>query len=172
MNFLGRRIQARFSIPVIALGWGLSIAAQQLPEGKGKPILETTCTECHGLDMIIEEPRTKGQWESVVNKMRQGGANVSDQQFGELVAYLMEHFGPEEGDKAKADPDKKPAEKINVNKATAKELETALQFTTAEAAAIVRYRESKGEFKGWQDLTKVEGVDKAKIEAKKDRLSF
>ena len=39
-------------------------------------------------------------------------------------------------------------------------------------AAVVRYRESKGPFREWRDLLKVEGVDRARIEAVKDRLAF
>jgi DNA uptake protein ComE-like DNA-binding protein len=37
---------------------------------------------------------------------------------------------------------------------------------------VVRYREAKGLFKEWRDLTKVDGIDKAKIEMKKDLLTF
>jgi DNA uptake protein ComE-like DNA-binding protein len=47
-----------------------------------------------------------------------------------------------------------------------------LQLTAREAAAVVRHREAKGLFKEWRDLTKVDGVNKAKIEAKKDQLTF
>jgi len=161
-------IHARFWIAAsVCLALGLSITAQEekLPEGKGKETLETTCTECHGLDKIVAEGRTRGQWESVVNKMRIGGATMTDAEFTDVVEYLTAHVGPEE--------EAKPAaQKINVNKASAMEIETALGLTAKEAAAIVSYREAHGAFKEWLDLTKVDGVDKAKIEAKKDRLSF
>lgn len=167
----GGRIRRQFWMAaLICLGLGLRIAAQEedLPEGKGKETIQNTCTECHGLNKIFSETRTRDQWESVVNKMRIGGATMTDSEYTDVVGYLVTHFGPGDG----AKPAERDAEKIDVNKAGAKELETALELTSGEAAAIIRYREAHGGFKEWLDLTKADGVDKAKIEAKKARLSF
>jgi competence protein ComEA len=66
----------------------------------------------------------------------------------------------------------KPGGKIYVNKAKAKDLETALEISTKEAEAIIRYREQNGDFKTPDDLMKVSGLDPAKIQARKDRLEF
>ena len=62
--------------------------------------------------------------------------------------------------------------KINVNEARAIELESGLSLPRSQAAAIVQYRTRNGDFHSIEDLKKVPGVDTAKIEAKKDRLSF
>ncbi|SPF35982.1 conserved hypothetical protein [Candidatus Sulfopaludibacter sp. SbA4] len=62
--------------------------------------------------------------------------------------------------------------RINVNKARAIELESGLTLKRSEAAAIVDYRTKHGDFKSIEDLKKVPGIDAAKIEAKKDRLTF
>ena len=51
-------------------------------------------------------------------------------------------------------------------------VETGLELSAENAAAIVRYREQNGGFKTIGDLKKVPGVDAAKIEAKKDRVEF
>ena len=59
-----------------------------------------------------------------------------------------------------------------MNKATAKDLETALRITEKQAQAIVHQREEKGDFKSIEELEKVPGVDAAKIEANKNRLAF
>jgi competence ComEA-like helix-hairpin-helix protein len=61
---------------------------------------------------------------------------------------------------------------VNVNHATAGELETGLELRPSDASAIVRHREAKGPFHEWRDLLEVEGIDKARIEAVKQRLSF
>jgi competence ComEA-like helix-hairpin-helix protein len=163
-------MKGRFWIAVsVCLALGLGIPAQDddvLPEGKGKETVENTCTECHGLDKIFSEGRTRGQWETVVNKMRIGGATMTDAEYADVLEYLVTHFGAEEEAKPKAEA------KINVNKAGPMELETGLKLSSDEAMAIVRHREARGAFKEWVDLTKVDGVDKAKIEAAKDRLSF
>ena len=149
----------RFWVALFFVGWGLPLTAQDdLPYGKGKETLENTCTECHGLDKVLSALRSRERWRTIAVEMRSKGATMSDSELDTLVEYLFQYFGA--------------VEKINVNKATVKELETALQLTAREAAAVVRYRETKGLFKEWRDLTKVDGVDKAKIEAKRDQLTF
>jgi competence protein ComEA len=62
--------------------------------------------------------------------------------------------------------------RINVNKARAIDLESGLSLLRSQAALIIQYREKNGDFKSIEDLKKVPGVDAAKIEAKKDRLTF
>ena len=141
------------------LGWGLPLAAQDdLPDAKGKETLENTCAECHGLDRVLSALRSRERWRAIAIEMRSKGATMSDAELDTLVEYLSQYFGA--------------VEKINVNKASAKELEIALQLTAREAAAVVRYREAKGPFKEWRDLTRVGGVNKAKIETRKDQLIF
>jgi competence ComEA-like helix-hairpin-helix protein len=59
-----------------------------------------------------------------------------------------------------------------VNEAAAGDLEKALGLTGKEAAAIVKYRTDKGQFKKPEDLKAVPDLDYKKIEAQKDRLAF
>jgi competence ComEA-like helix-hairpin-helix protein len=166
---IGHNRFVRFWVALFFVGWGLPLTAQDdLPDGKGKETLENTCSECHGLDKVLSALRSRERWRTIAIEMRSKGATMSDSELDTLVEYLFQYFGAVES----ADPKAKPIEKINVNKAAAKELETALQLTPREAAAVVRYREAKGLFKEWRDLTKVDGIDKAKIEAKKDQLTF
>jgi competence protein ComEA len=77
------------------------------------------------------------------------------------VDYLAKNFGKGGG-----------GEKVNVNKAAAKDIETGLALTTKEAEAIVAYRQKNGDFKTLQDLLKVTGVDAKRIEAAKDKIDF
>ena len=132
-----------------------AVAQDNLPAGKGKETLENTCTECHGLDQVFDRLRTTAQWRDIATKMRRKGATMTDDEFKTLVEYLAQNFGA-----------------VNVNQAGAPELEKELGLSREAAAAVVRYRESKGPFREWRDLLKVEGVDRARIEALKDRLVF
>lgn len=63
-----------------------------------------------------------------------------------------------------------PASKVN--RATAKDLEAALDVPTSVAEAIVASRLEKGEFKTVDDLKKVPGLESSKIEAQKGRIIF
>jgi competence ComEA-like helix-hairpin-helix protein len=145
-------------------------AQEGLPDGKGKETLENTCTECHGLDKALNQLRTERQWRVIALRMRSKGATMSDDELQTLVGYLSQNFGAVEGE-SKSHTEGRDA-RINVNKASAKEIESMLQLRPAEAAAIVRYRQSKGPFRSWRDLGKVEGVGKSRIEAVKDRITF
>ena len=132
-----------------------------LPDGPGKALVEKTCSSCHSLDLVTGAKQSKDGWASTVDDMRTKGAQATDQEFDTIVNYLAKNFS-----------DTPSSEKINVNKATAKELETGIEISAKEAEAIVRYREDKGSFKTIEDLQKVPGIDAAKIAAKKDQLTF
>jgi competence protein ComEA len=149
----------------------LTVQAQEdeLPEGKGKQTLEHTCTECHGLDKVFSKLRPAKDWRIIAARMRAGGATMTDPEFTALVDYLVENFGDESAESTQRD---KIEQKVKVNRATAKELQTALQINADEAAAIVRHRERNGRFKEWRDLTRIDGVDKRRLEHLKNRVSF
>jgi competence protein ComEA len=97
--------------------------------------------------------KTKAEWKSKVTEMLQE-QDVSDSDRTAIIDYLSRSF---------------PAT-VNVNKATAKDLEPVL--SAKDAAAIVQYRESKGTFKTLDDLKKVPGIDTAKVDANKQQLEF
>ena len=52
------------------------------------------------------------------------------------------------------------------------DLQTQLELTPKDADAIVKYRTDHGDFKDFDSLTKVPGVDVAKLTAKKDSIIF
>jgi len=137
--------------------------AQNLPDGPGKTELEKVCSACHGAEMVMGVKQDKAGWESTVDDMVSRGATGTDQELDAIVNYLATNMG--KGDKPAVD-------KINVNKASAHEIETGLQLTTQEAEAIVQYRTKNGDYKDWRDLEKVDGVDAKKIEAAKDRIGL
>ena len=145
--------------PVIALISLLAfplLQAQDLPEGPGKRLVQEICTGCHGLESVTEQRASRQGWESTIDYMIQRGATVKDEDVRIMVDYLTKNFGP----------------KVNVNKATAKDIASALELAAQEADALVKYRKDNGDFKDWESLTKVPGVDAKKLEGKKDRVSF
>ena len=133
----------------------------KLPDGPGKATTQKVCGSCHGAELVLGRQEDREAWGSIVNDMIQRGATGTDDEFYEVVDYLATNF-------SKASP----VIKINVNKATAKDLEGALRLPPKQAAAIVHQREEKGEFKSIEDLKKVPGIDAAKIEANKNRLAY
>jgi competence protein ComEA len=156
-------MRTRFSHLLFAcLVWlgAASAAWAQLPEGPGKDLLVKICGNCHGADVVTGYSQSKEAWTDTISKMIEQGAEGTDEQFNTILAYLVKNFGPN------------PPAPVNVNKATAAEMQTQLELTDKEAAAIVSYRTDKGAFKAIDDLKKVPDLDYKKIEAKKDRIVF
>lgn len=127
------------------------------PDERGKRLLQTVCGgACHNVEFATSRRATKDEWTQTVIAMVKKGADATEEEFEAIVDYLARNFGP----------------RLNVNKATAAKLAEFLELTAAEAAAIVRYRETKGEFKGWPDLKKVRGLPIKKLEPKKQTLEY
>jgi competence protein ComEA len=131
----------------------------ELPDGPGKDTLIRVCGKCHSPDNVIANGQDRTGWESEITKMAGFGAQGTDEDFTAILDYLVKNFPAGSGT-------------VNVNKATAAQLESGLGFTSAEAEAVVEYRKKNGDFKSIDDLKKVPDVDAKKIDAKKARLAF
>src|SRR2546421_2148957 len=69
-------------------------AAQDLPEGDGKKVLQTACTACHGLEGVVKLHLDKDGWEGLISSMVSNGAQVDTKDFPVLVDYLVKNYGP------------------------------------------------------------------------------
>ena len=130
-------------------------APGKLPEGKGKAEVEKICISCHEAGTVLGIRRTRIGWERNVDDMVARGAEGSDEELETVVAYLTRFFG-----------------KVNVNTASAKELQSSLGFSEQEAQAIVAYREQNGSFKDFEQLKKVPGIGAEKLQAKRPEIAF
>jgi competence protein ComEA len=128
---------------------------QVLPDGNGKDTAQRICGNCHDVQTVIGARRTKIGWERMVEDMISRGADGSDQEMEAVVDYLTRNFG-----------------KINVNTATAKELETELGLAGKDAEAICAHRSKNGTFKDFEQLWKVPGVNEEKLKAMRSRIAF
>lgn len=62
--------------------------------------------------------------------------------------------------------------KVNINKATAAELENVRGIGPMLAERIVKYREAHGRFERLEDLIKVPGIGQAKLDKIRDQVSL
>jgi hypothetical protein len=67
----------------------------ELPAGPMKAVADAACLNCHSADMVRQQRLNDKQWAAEVDKMAGWGAVVPDDQKAALIAYLTEHFGPE-----------------------------------------------------------------------------
>jgi len=137
----------------------LTVAQEQpgadLPEGKGKGLVVSVCSDCHGPETITAQRRSRADWDFVVQDMLSRGANASDDDAKTVVDYLARYLG-----------------RVNVNRATEQEIGDVLELPSAQAIAIVEYRMHEGDYKTLEDLKKVPRLDFTKLAGKTDRITF
>jgi competence protein ComEA len=145
---------------ILILFLTLAASAQQLPDGPGRPELEKMCKQCHELARSISLRQDRDGWSNTMSKMVAFGMKANEHDMNLVIDYLVKNFPAED------------VPRINVNTATAIELESGLSLRRSQAAAVLAYRAKNGNFKSLDDLKKVPLIDPEKIEAKKDRITF
>ena len=86
------------------------------------------------------------------------GMKGSDDEIAKVLDYLAEHFKGE------------APRPLNLNRASAVELESIVGLLRKESAAWIEYRTKVGPCKTLDDLKKVPGVPFKKIDDRRDRL--
>jgi cytochrome c5 len=88
-----------FALLLAALASAEAVAADKLPPGQGKRIVETVCSSCHPTDVVTSKSYSKERWRSVVEAMISEGASLTKAEAAQVVEYLARNFG--EKDRAK-----------------------------------------------------------------------
>lgn len=135
--------------------WG-----QTIPDGPGRAEVERICKGCHELQRSFSRRQDRDGWNITLTKMVALGTKATDQEMGLILDYLTKNFPADE------------MPPVNINSATAIEIESRLSLKRSQAAALIAYRTKNGKFKTVDELKQVPGVDAEKIEAKKDRIVF
>lgn len=147
---------------VLAILGIVTVAAQgadskfALPDAPGKQVTAKLCGTCHGAEIVLGKPHSEEGWTAVVTDMVQRGAQGSEEELYDVVQYLTRNI--------------KALPKVNLNKATAAELQSDLGFNEKEAQAVAAERE-KAPFKNIDDLKRA-GIPAGKLTVLKGRVSF
>jgi competence protein ComEA len=133
-------------------------AAQEarFPEAPGREVFQAVCSACHEPARVLDKQWTRAEWKDKVLEMLQEEPDVTEKEREQIVDYLARNF----------------TKRVNVNKATAQEIETGLEISAKEAAAIVAYREKNGGIKSLDDLKKVPGLEARVVESNQRRVEF
>ena len=157
MKNLARIAVLLFSVSLVPAVWG-----QDLPPGEGRETVMRVCTACHDIEAVPRLHYSREGWANLVSSMKDMGADATDAELTQIVNYLAKNFGKVQ----------EAAKKINVNSATAKEIEATLGVSAKESELIVAYRTKNGNFKDLDSLLKIEGLDAGKIQSAKDKIDF
>jgi competence protein ComEA len=144
---------------IVTLGISATLlpgAQDNLPEDKDKETFVKMCSNCHAIDRVVKVKFSKKFWAATVDDMVSRGAEGTEEEVEAVLGYLVRHFS-------------KP---INVNTATAKELQDSLSLKPADAEAFIKYRTDNGPFKTLEDLAKVPGLNQKLIDSNKKIIQF
>jgi competence ComEA-like helix-hairpin-helix protein len=151
-------MKLRFALPALLICSVAAAAADtELPDGKGRDLVENTCADCHSVDRIMAQRLDEDGWNAMIRQMIENGAAINPNDLKVIVGYLVKNFGP--------------GKKVNMNKAGREEIAAVLNLPSADATAIVQYRTQHGSFKNLTELEKVPGLAD-KLEAKKTLMEF
>jgi competence protein ComEA len=149
-----------FAVLVVSCLGVLLHAQEDIPEAPGKAMTLQYCTQCHPSDMFSGTRNNSNGWDQTMATMTDKGITwASDADYATVLNYLSTCLGP-------------ALKTININKAAACELTRMLGISQQQADAIVAYREKNGNFKDLDGVKKVDGLDPAALDAKKDTIAF
>jgi cytochrome c5 len=66
-----------------------------LPDGPGKDIVLTVCTQCHDLQRVRRQRSSAEGWAEILDTMLNEGAPLSAEDFPVVLRYLARNFRPE-----------------------------------------------------------------------------
>jgi competence ComEA-like helix-hairpin-helix protein len=121
----------------------------------GAALLARMCNRCHESARIVEKRRVRSDWQDVLLKMIEKGAEGGEQDFEALFAYLVVTYG-----------------QIYINQAPPDEMVAVLGVTPSEAEAIAKYRAANGSFADFNAILKVPGVNASTLEKHKGAVVF
>jgi len=132
----------------------------QLPEGAGMAETARSCVGCHEIERSLSLRQDKAGWNNTLTKMVGFGMKAADADLAIIADYLAKHYP------ADAMPP------LNVNTATAIELESRLSMKRSQAALFLAHRNKVGRLKTFAELKQAPGVNPEKVEEKKTQIIF
>jgi competence ComEA-like helix-hairpin-helix protein len=140
---------------VLCVGVVTLAAGGQSPDDPPATAFKRVCSSCHDAERILATRRTRTQWEEVIEKMIDRGAVGTEDDFVAAEQYLLRVSG-----------------RVNVNRALSNDIVSVLGLTEKDANAITEYRKANGDFKDFDDLCKVPGINLEKLKEGRDAVSF
>jgi cytochrome c5 len=59
-----------------------------------KSTFEAVCSSCHDAAVVAGQPRSRKEWEAVIDRMYNQGLVATDEQVAQVLDYLTATYGP------------------------------------------------------------------------------
>ena len=132
----------------------LTVSARAAGDNADLEAVRAVCGKCHTTAVFEGKPRAWDRWNDVFADMTQRGAGGTNEQLSRVTSYFLGNLTL-----------------VNINTSEAEEIAGILGVSD-EVAAVILERHRKQRLTTLADLRAIAGVDAAKLEQRKNRISF
>ena len=104
---------ALHAVACISIAFTAHAQQPDLPEGHGKDVVQSMCSQCHSLSVVTGQRMSSDHWAAKVEEMRSRGATGSDADAKLVAQYLSTFYGtdpaPISAPSSHLEPEEKPA---------------------------------------------------------------
>jgi cytochrome c5 len=68
--------------------------SSEFPAAPERDLVMRTCTVCHAPELVVAKHHTPEEWDDIIAKMVDRGAQANDTEQQQILAYLVRFFGP------------------------------------------------------------------------------
>jgi glyoxylase-like metal-dependent hydrolase (beta-lactamase superfamily II) len=65
-------------------------------DGRAQELLQSVCVACHNLNRVQTKNLVESDWRLIVDRMKDRGAELSDEDVSALISYLAKTYGPKQ----------------------------------------------------------------------------
>jgi cytochrome c5 len=67
--------------------------SNMLPAAPERELLVRVCTSCHAPELVVSKRHTPQEWDDIIAKMVDHGAQATDEEQQRILTYLVRFFG-------------------------------------------------------------------------------
>ena len=88
---------SKATVPTAPSGNGSNTVngSNMLPAAPERELLMRVCTSCHAPELVVSKHRTAEEWDDIIAKMVDRGAQATDEEQQRILTYLVRFFGPQ-----------------------------------------------------------------------------
>lgn len=132
----------------------LAVSARAAGDNADLEAVRAVCGKCHTTAVFEGKPQAWDRWNDVFADMTQRGATGTNEQLSRVTRYFLGNLTL-----------------VNINTSEAEEIAGILGVSD-EVAAVIIERRRKQRLTSLADLRAIAGVDAAKLQQRKSRISF
>jgi hypothetical protein len=69
--------------------------SNMFPAAPERELLVRVCSSCHAPELVVSKRHTPEEWDAIIAKMVDRGAQATDEEQQRILTYLVRFFGPQ-----------------------------------------------------------------------------